>query len=174
MWVAAAVALLAVHNVVGNEVVPDAAYVPVNLVTGGALVALAMLAGSSLGALGLDRSDAASGLRWGATIAALVAATIVLGVLLPPARQFFEDERVAGLSGGGLAYQSLVRIPLGTALFEELAFRGVLLALLLRVSSTVPAVISSSALFGLWHVLPTISALRVNELARGRSREQLR
>lgn len=167
MWVAAAVVLLSVHNVVGNEVLPDAAYVPVNLVTGAALVGLAMLAGSSVAALGLDRPDAASGLRWGAAIAALVAGTIVLGVLFPPTRHLIEDERVAGLSGGGLAYQSLVRIPLGTALFEELAFRGVLLALLLRVTSTVPAVMTSSALFGLWHILPTISALRVNELAGG-------
>jgi membrane protease YdiL (CAAX protease family) len=167
MWVAAAVALLAVHNVVGNEVLSDAAYVPANLITGGALVGLAFLAGVSFAAIGLDRGDAASGLRWGATIAALVATAIVLGVLLPPTRHFFEDERVSGLSGGGLAYQALVRIPLGTALFEELAFRGVLLALLLRISSTGTAVITSSTLFGLWHVLPTISALRINDLATG-------
>jgi hypothetical protein len=38
------------------------------------------------------------------------------------------DARVAGLDGDEFAYQVLVRIPLGTVLWEEVAFRGVLLA----------------------------------------------
>jgi uncharacterized protein len=166
-WILLAVALLALHNVVGNEVVPDAAYVSVNLLTGAVLVGLALGAGASFGDLGLGRADAASGLRWGLAIAGVVAIGIAIGVALPLTRGLFHDERVAGISGADLAYQALVRIPFGTALFEELAFRGVLLALLLRVTSTVPAVAVSSALFGLWHILPTISGLRANELAEG-------
>jgi membrane protease YdiL (CAAX protease family) len=166
-WIVLAVALLTLHNVVGNEVVPDAAYVPVNLLTGAALVGLAFGAGASFSDLGLGRADAATGLRWGLTIAGVVAIGIAVGVALPLTRGLFDDERVAGISGADLAYQAMVRIPFGTALFEELAFRGVLLALLLRVTSTVPAVAVSSALFGLWHILPTISGLRANELAEG-------
>jgi uncharacterized protein len=166
-WIALVFAALALHNVVGNEVVPDAAYVPVNLLTGALLVCLALGAGASFGDLGLGRADASTGLRWGLAIAGVVAVGLAVGIALPPIRGLFHDQRVADLSGAGLAYEALVRIPLGTALFEEIAFRGVLLALLLRLTSTIPAVAVSSALFGLWHILPTISALRANDLAEG-------
>jgi membrane protease YdiL (CAAX protease family) len=167
IWLVLVVAVLTLHNVFGNEVVPDAAYVPANVVTGLVLVALALGAGASFGDLGLGRADAPTGLRWGAAIAGVVAVGLAAGVALPATRELFHDERVADLSGTDLAYEALLRIPVGTALFEELAFRGVLLALLLRITSTVPAVAVSSALFGLWHILPTINGLRANELAAG-------
>jgi uncharacterized protein len=164
-WIALAVALLAVHNVLGNKVVPDTVYVPANVLTGAVLVGFALLAGASLSDLGLARARIPSGLRWGLAILGIVGVGIALGALLPATRGLFHDERVTGISGAELVYEALLRIPVGTALFEELAFRGVLLALLLRVTSTVPAVAASSALFGLWHILPTISGLRTNELA---------
>jgi uncharacterized protein len=167
VWIALAVAVLAAHNVVGNEVIPDAAYVPANLLTGAVLVAFALLAGASWSDLGLGGASASSGLRWGLAILGVVAVGIAIGALLPMTRGLFHDERVSGISGTEVVYEALLRIPVGTALFEELAFRGVLLALLLRVTSTVPAVAVSSALFGLWHILPTISGLRANELAEG-------
>lgn len=166
-WIALAVAALALHNALGNEVVPDAAYVPTNVVTGAVLVGFALLAGASLSDLGLGRASASTGLQWGVAIAVVVAIGITVAAVLPFTRGLFHDERVAGIAGPELAYEALLRIPVGTALFEELAFRGVLLALLLRVTSTVPAVAVSSALFGLWHILPTISGLRANELAEG-------
>ena len=166
-WIALAVAVLALHNVFGNEVVPDAVYVPANVLTAAALVGVAVLAGASLDDLGLGRANAGNGLRWGLAIAGIVAIGLAAGIALPATRGLFHDQRVADLSGSDLAYEALLRIPVGTALFEELAFRGVLLALLLRVTSTVPAVAVSSALFGLWHILPTMSALRANELAEG-------
>jgi uncharacterized protein len=166
-WLVGATLILAVHNMVGNEVLPDASYVPVNLATGALLVALALLSGASAADLGLNRTDAPRGLVVGAALALLVAVALVIAAALPATRELFEDERVAGLDRGGLAYQGLVRIPLGTAVFEELAFRGVLIALLMRVASTVTAVATSSALFGLWHILPTLSALRVNDIGGG-------
>ena len=166
-WIALVVAVLTLHNVFGNEVVPDAVYVPTNVLTGALLVGIAVLAGASFGEIGLGRADASIGLRWGVAIAGVVAVGLAVGVALPPTRGLFHDQRVAGLSGADLAYEALLRIPVGTALFEEIAFRGVLLALLLRVTSTVPAVAVSSVLFGLWHILPTISGLRANELVAG-------
>ena len=72
-----------------------------------------------------------------------------------------KDERVAHLSGKGLAYQVLVRIPLGTALLEEVAFRGVLVGA--WIASGRPSAIAwSSLVFGLWHVGPTINLVRAN------------
>jgi hypothetical protein len=43
---------------------------------------------------------------------------------------------------------------------EEIAFRGALLGLLLRRHRRATAVASSSLLFGLWHLLPTLPAMR--------------
>jgi membrane protease YdiL (CAAX protease family) len=166
-WIALTVAVLVLHNVFGNELVADAAYVPTNVLTGVVLVGLAIAAGASVDDLGLGRSSASNGLRWGLAIVGVVAVGIAVGALLPATRALFHDQRAAGLSGPELAYDALLRIPVGTALFEEVAFRGVLLALLMRVTATVPAVAVSSALFGLWHILPTISALRANDLAEG-------
>jgi membrane protease YdiL (CAAX protease family) len=75
---------------------------------------------------------------------------------------------VADLGGvGDLAYVTLVRIPLGTAVFEEFAFRGVLLALLARRWSIRTAVVASSVLFGLWHIRPTLSAVGINDPTAG-------
>ena len=53
----------------------------------------------------------------------------------------------------------MVRIPLETALAEEVIFRGVLLGLGLRSRSRIGAVVSSSIWFGLWHVYPTLGSL---------------
>ena len=52
-----------------------------------------------------------------------------------------------------MAYESLARIPVGTAVFEEVAFRGVLPGLIARTTTEPAAVGLSSLLFGLWHVL---------------------
>lgn len=50
-------------------------------------------------------------------------------------------------------------------LWEETAFRGVLLAALVRVLSPHTAIGTSAAVFGLWHIRPTLSAAAANELA---------
>ncbi len=55
-------------------------------------------------------------------------------------------------------------IPVGTAFPEELAFRGVLLALLLRLTTRRGAVLTSSVLFGLWHVLPALGGSKANQV----------
>lgn len=78
------------------------------------------------------------------------------------------DERVAHLTGRGLLYQTLIRIPLGTALFEEVAFRGVLYPSWELRSFGEAAFISSIA-FGLWHVSPTINMVKENRPEASRS-----
>ena len=63
--------------------------------------------------------------------------------------------QVAADTVGSRVFNPLVRIPFGTVLLEETLFRGVLLALALRRWSVATAVIVTSAIFGLWHVVPT-------------------
>ena len=158
---------LGAHNLVGNLVLPSELYVPVNLAVATGLLVVARAGGVSWEQVGLGRSSAGRGARVGAAAFLVVAAVLVVAALVPVTRSFFEDDRAAGLTGAAVAYQALVRIPLGTVVLEEVAFRGVLLALLRRVASARAAVAWSSALFGLWHVVPTVEALRTNDLDPG-------
>jgi uncharacterized protein len=161
VWFAAGLsALLTLWNNAVNVVRPRWAYVPTNLLLAVALVAAARRRGHSWDDLGLDPARLGSGLRWGAGAAAVVGAGLATASAVPALRPFLDDARVADAD---VAYEALVRIPLGTVVLEEVAFRGVLLAVLARRWSTRGAVLGSSAVFGLWHVVPTLQALRVNE-----------
>lgn len=163
---AAVVGLLVVRNLAGERLVPSTWYVPVNLTVAALLVLVAWRARASMAELGLSRARLVPGLAVGAAAAAVVAGVIVAGAAAPWTRSLFEDQRLADVHGGGeLAYQTLVRIPLGTVVLEELAFRGVLLALLAERMSTSTAVAVSSLLFGLWHIHPTLDGLSANDLA---------
>lgn len=156
------VALLAARNL-GEIVLPGTAYVPVNLATGTVLVALARRAGSSWEDLGLSGRHLRRALAVGGAAASVAVAGMLAGAAVPMTRGVFDDERVAARAGAGeLLYQTAYRIPLGTVLFEELAFRGVLLAVLRQRLSLRAAVTVDSALFGLWHIVPTLAAARAN------------
>jgi hypothetical protein len=78
-------------------------------------------------AIGL-KGGIAGGAAAGAAIGAALTLPLFVGAAAPATAARLADRRVAGLCGRRLAYQVLVRIPLGTALVEEVAFRGVLLA----------------------------------------------
>ena len=82
-----------------------------------------------------------------------------------PRARPLDDKRITALSGRALAYQVVVRIPVGTVLWEEIAFRGVLQAALRRVMPEPAAIAVTSGVFGIWHIRPTAAALRVNGLA---------
>lgn len=156
--------LLAAYSSATNVLsFPGWMYVPSNLAIGAALVGAARAAGLSWRELGLGREAVGPGLRWGGAIVLALAAMLALAPALPPARGFLEDKRVAGIGPALLAYRVLVRIPIGTALFEEVAFRGVLYGALARHASTATAVLASSAAFGLWHIGPTLENARINQ-----------
>lgn len=158
------VLLLAVRNVAEVRLV-DAVYVPTNVALGAVLLALARHWGCSWDELGLDRRHLRRALGVGATAAAVVIAVMAVGAALPATRGLFDDGRVpVDASGAERLYQLLVRIPVGTAAFEELAFRGVLLALLNRHFSGAVAVGIDSALFGLWHIVPSLATARANTI----------
>jgi membrane protease YdiL (CAAX protease family) len=154
---------LVVHRLPGRP----ASYVVANVAATAVLLAAARASRLSWGELGLDRRRLAAGARWGGSCAAVVAAGYGTALAVPVLRPLLGDARVAGLDGGELAGQALVRIPLGTVLWEEVAFRGVLLATLGRLLSRRGATGVSAAVFGLWHVRPTLGALAANDLAEG-------
>ncbi len=148
MRVAAVLVLLVVHNLVTNLWFPDRWYVPVNLATAGVVVAL--------GGTGLGLGSPAVGLAG----AGVVLGAIATAAAVPRTRRLLADRRMAGVDARGTAWRALVRIPFGTVVLEEVAFRGVL-----------PALVSpagAAGLFGLWHIVPTARTLAVNGIVRGR------
>jgi uncharacterized protein len=155
-------------SLVGNLLVGDALYVTRNLVFTVLLLVAARRAGATWATLGLDAAHWRSGVRWGAAAVLVVAVAIAIGAALADQIGGLEvlltDDR-ADLPPLELLWHGTWRIPVGTAVFEEIAFRAVLLGLLLQVTSTGWAMIASSVAFGLWHVAPTVVALRINEVA---------
>ncbi len=136
------------------------AYVPLNL--GCASVVL----GIGIVAFDLDRTTL--GLRWDG---AWVGAVLGLAAMLPVygllaferGRTLLRDRRLTAVHGAAAVYMIAIRIPLGTALVEELVFRGVLLGSLLHAGA-VQAVTVTSVAFGLWHIVPTMILARTNRL----------
>jgi len=159
---------LIVWSLIANLVIGDTGYTLRNLALTAGLLIAARRAGLEAAALGLARGRVSDGLRWGAGAVAVIAVVILTGVVfaeaLPFVSSLLADER-AQLDGAALAAAMLVRIPLGTALFEEVAFRGVLLAVWLRCCPPKVAVLASSVVFGLWHIAPTAVSLDLNSIA---------
>jgi membrane protease YdiL (CAAX protease family) len=102
--------------------------------------------------LGLARRDARRGLVVGLWAALVILAVITVLVAVPASRSHFTSSRVADDSTVAHWVEPLVLIPLATALYEELLFRGVLLGAACRLWRRRAAIAVTSVAFGLWHV----------------------
>ena len=145
-------------------------YPAVNAVAATATLTAAAASGLTSADLGLRRDRLRAGIGCGSAAAAPVVAAFGLAALTPATRPLLNDQRIAGLDRRQLAYHVLVRIPVGTVAWEEIAFRGVLQAALRRVLAEPAATVAGSVVFGLWHIRPTAEALAVNQLAASRGR----
>lgn len=103
----------------------------------------------------LDLSGATFGIA-GGLIASL---PILLVARLWP--RWIADRRLAGADADDIRLRTLLRVPFGTALLEEVAFRGVLLSALLPYGVST-AIFVSSLVFGSWHILPSLELIRAN------------
>ena len=135
----------------------------VRALEGVGLLAWARLDGLSWSQLGLGRDRLASGCRWGLGSIAVVAGVYAVGVFQPSIRPAFQDVRY-DLPLADALRTTFVVIPFGTVLFEELAFRSVLWGMLSRHMRPWQVLVTTSGLFGLWHIIP---ALHVGGTNRG-------
>lgn len=158
----AIVALALYANVIANEVLASEWHIPFNLGILGVALFIARRAGTTWTSMGLRKDRLRRGLLVGGVVVGLIASVIALGVTVPATRTFFEDDRVINNSVGWVLFQTFVRIPLATALYEEVLFRGVVFGMFARRYSPFLSAVFTSALFGLWHILPTINTLNVN------------
>jgi membrane protease YdiL (CAAX protease family) len=154
--VAATIAVVAYGNLVALAGLPTPVYVVVNLAAAALAVLAAVRGGIPSGALGLGRDAVRPGLHWAGIQLTLI--VIGLGVGLAVLRDRFPTLGVPS-GHGALAFDVLVRIPFGTALPEEMLFRGVVLALWTRAVSLPAAAGITSAAFGLWHIGATVATL---------------
>ncbi|MFN8040354.1 MAG: CPBP family intramembrane glutamic endopeptidase [Acidimicrobiales bacterium] len=157
---------LATFNVARSAVLPERWHAVAGVAMAGFVALLARWASLGASELGLGRDRLGSGLRWGGAAVAAIVVVVVVGALVPSADEALADARVQ-VGAGSMLWEVGVVTPFGTVLLEELAFRGVLLGLLLRRLGRWPAVVVSSVLFGLWHVLPTLGTSAGNALASG-------
>ena len=165
--IACCAALGAYNNLIHRHRWHYRRYVALNTGATGAALSAAMASGLTPKDLGFGRGAWSPG-RAGTGLAAAAAAGWVLVAVIPAARPVLNDKRITSLDGRAIAYQAGVRIPLGTVLWEETAFRGVLQAALRRVLPEPAAIVVTSGVFGIWHIRPTLQALRVNGLADNR------
>ena len=131
-----------------------------------ALVAFGRRWGLSWSELGLSRRAWAKGGAVAAVAVAAVAVVYVVAAALPATRAAFLDTRYQ-LPTGQALITALVLIPLGTVLVEEIAFRGVLQGLVTRHRGAGWGLGLPSALFGAWHILPSLGLNRVNPAVAG-------
>ncbi|HEY0999412.1 MAG TPA: CPBP family intramembrane glutamic endopeptidase [Streptosporangiaceae bacterium] len=165
---AASIALAGYNNLAGARPWHRRWYPVVNALAASVALGAAAASGLTASDLGLRRDRLRAGLRYGSAAGAPVVAAFGLAALTPATRPLLDDQRIAGLNRRQLAYDVLLRIPVGTVAWEEIAFRGVLRAALRRVLAEPAATAVGSAIFGLWHIRPTAEALAVNRLAAGR------
>jgi membrane protease YdiL (CAAX protease family) len=157
---------LAIFNVARAHVIDTAAGIATNLLMAGALAGVAGYATLTARELGTERSRAGAGLRWGAGALAVVAAVVLTAASVPALHGILADDRV-DVGADAMLVQVLVTIPLGTVVLEELAFRGLLLGLLRRVTTTGRAVLVGSVAFGLWHIASALASARTNPALAG-------
>lgn len=130
------------------------------------LALIAWATGATRADLGLGRADIRAGLGYGAGAFGIVLLVLLVAAVIPVTNGFLHDSR-AQITGGRLLYALGVSIVLLTAIPEEFAFRGVLLGSALRLWGPWRASLITSALFGLWHIAPTLHTMRDNRAVGG-------
>jgi uncharacterized protein len=148
----AVVVVLAAINVVDHTLHPPWW---VRALEGAGLLAWARFEGLSWSQLGLARDRLGPGARWGLAAIGLVAGVYLVGVLIPLTRPAFQDVRY-DLPLPQVLHTAFVTIPFGTVVLEELAFRSVLWGFLARHMSTWRVLVTTSVLFGFWHLIPAV------------------
>ena len=126
-----------------------------------ALLLIAWSNGATPADLGLGRSDVWAGLAYGAGACGVVLLVLIVAAVIPATNGFLHDSR-AQIGGARLLFELGVSIVLLTAIPEELAFRGVLLGSALKLWGPWRASLITSALFGLWHIAPTLGTMSDN------------
>jgi membrane protease YdiL (CAAX protease family) len=157
------IAIIAVYSYVITHKIPPAYYSFSNLIVATGTI----IVGSSIGLqpdqFGLSPSTIVPGIIYGAALSLPLIVTVLLIATSKKFSKHFTTTPSSKYSPKNFANEFFFRIPFGTALSEEVIFRGVLLALLLENHSFALSVSVSSVIFGLWHIFPTLHTSKSND-----------
>lgn len=139
----------------------------------GSLALLALLVvwavrieGMTLSTLGITPANAGKSALVGATLGAIVILPVVLYFVFPVGlADGIGHEDIEEETWGGFLLWAFVNQPLGTALFEEVLFRGVLLAKMTVAWGQRQALIASSVTFALWHLVINFRTIQNSDVA---------
>ncbi len=123
--------------------------------------------GFSLTELGITARNLWPGATIGLAAAVVVTVPAVLYFLFPigVSGDSIDYETFADDSVGGFVLWAAVRYPIGAAVFEEVLFRGVLLALALRAFGTNRGIVFSAAAFAAWHIVVDYTTMSDSNVA---------
>ena len=143
------------------------AFILGNLIFVGLLLAwLIRIEGLSLAAVGLTSENAGRSARMGAILAAVAITPVVLFFALSAAvGSGFSRQDIDDTSWGGFFLWAGFKQPVGTSFFEELLFRGVLLAKMTVAWGQRRALLASSAVFALWHLVISYRTIQDTNVA---------
>ncbi len=170
MTIATAVAPLAAYALVFQTLIYMALPAPMRvrvapMVTGLVGAGLALGAGLIFGfeRIGVTGGEASVSVRWG--VLTVVAAGLVGVAMMSRSRwrRQLADPRMASLGRRDSFVHVFIRIPIFTALIEELVFRGVLHGALVALYSTEAALWLGAGLFGLWHIGPGLDQAQAED-----------
>lgn len=160
----ALVLLILLYGTVLARLVPIKYHLYLNIGISAVAIIIGLAFGMNWANMGLDVAHILPGFF----VAVAASAVITIGTLLiaaiPFLRHYFLGENLAQASGKLIAFEAAIRIPFGTALVEEILFRGVLLGILLMHHSTLVALAIAAVIFGLWHIFPTITSIENNDV----------
>lgn len=162
LTLAVAGVLVVAGNLTGAHATSSALAIPVRLAVAGAAVAVAVAAGADAGTLGAAPARMGAGVAWGLGAAVVLVGGMVLVVRVRALRPLVTDRRYTSMTPGEVRHRLLVRVPLGVALPEEVAFRSALLALATAATSAGAGVALTGVAFGLFHVAAAAEQVRAN------------
>ena len=156
-------AVVAASNIALNRALPRGLEVPAGLAAAGVVMLMALASRVTKDEAGFAANTLPAGARLGLSVGAPIGTAIMLGAFSRRLSGFYDLERMASTSLPEALYQFGLRIPVATAVSEEVIFRGGLEAVLRLRRSPNQAALLASMLFGAWHVLPTLDRMEADQ-----------
>lgn len=163
------------YGFVLSKYIPRSWHAAANSIAAIVSISAAWLMGLSLNSLGLSPSSVIKGSIIGLAASLLIIGSALLLASLPFLRSYFLSQHSILKSRTSLiVYETVIRIPLVTALFEEVIFRAFLLGVFMLYMPTAWAIVLSSVVFGLWHISPSINSMNENHYKSIKSKDSSR
>jgi membrane protease YdiL (CAAX protease family) len=105
--------------------------------------------------IGWTRQNLGKSVLYGLGVSAVVVLPfVILLCLLPALGLNVKTPRLEAVARDIFWWRILIRIPFGTAFFEEMLFRGIFYGYLIKKMSQVKTILITSLFFAFWHIIP--------------------